>query len=135
MAEGDRMWRSLALSIVFLALACEPKLPTPEENRMTAANWLTNRYSQSRLSSWNLHAGAIGNGCSVLLIQTSIDLDDTLVESLHYGAGSYDIYPGGVNGYCRARDFAGVAYRDRSARIWAYGAVAKEEVDALVRCD
>jgi hypothetical protein len=118
-----------------LAVACDPKLPTPEQDRITAARWLTHRYSQSRLSSWNMRVAAIGNRCSVLLIQTSIDMDETLVESLHYGAGAYDIYPGGVNGYCRARDFRGVAYRDRSQNVWTYGTVDKAEVDSLAKCN
>jgi hypothetical protein len=57
-----------------------------------------------------------------------------MVEAMHYGAGAYDIYDGGVQQFLRERAFRGVAYKDGSGRVWTYGAVTQNEAEALVPC-
>ena len=58
-----------------------------------------------------------------------------MVEALHYGAGAYGVYDGGVQRFSRDRAFRGVAYKDSSGRIWTYGNVSVAEVAAMKRCD
>ena len=57
-----------------------------------------------------------------------------MIEAMHYGAGAYDIYDGGVQHFYRVQTFRGVAYKDGSARVWTYGAVSAAEADGIRAC-
>ena len=130
------MTRFRSFLCIALVLACEwnPK-PSPSQLRVAAARRITQRYAYSRLGSWNVHASAAGRDCEVLLVDTSVVLEDWMVEALHYGGGVYDVDGGGVEHVCRARAFRGVAYKDSVARIWTYGDVTPDEARRLRRCD
>jgi hypothetical protein len=121
----------LLLIALFLVTACEQN---PNHVRVSAAGVFTDRYSESSLSKWKVRANAAGADCSVLLIETGVLLDDTLVESLHYGAGDSDLWAGGVQQFCRERAFSGVVYRDRAGRVWTYGEITPLEAGSLEAC-
>lgn len=134
------------LALVALA-ACSNDAARPEPPRATvasaspatdvrvmAAGLFTSRYASSSLSGWNVRAAAAGHDCSILLVQVSIVLDDSLVEAMHYGAGAYAVYEGGVQHFYRERTFRGVAYKDGSGKIWTYGGVAMTEAETIVPC-
>jgi hypothetical protein len=107
---------------------------TRQEARVTAAHLFTERYSKSRLSAWHVHASAAGADCAILLIDVPIVLEDSMIEAMHYGAGAYDVYDGGVHRFYRERTFRGVAYKDASGRVWTYGAVSPDEARSLAPC-
>ncbi len=130
----------LALLLLFAVVTCEsnriktPRKLTAADGRIAAAHAFTRRYAQSRFSGWNIRADAAGTDCDVLFVNTSIVLDESMVEALHYGAGTYDIDGGGVQHFSRQQSFRGVAYKDRSARVWTYGAVSPAEAEAMTAC-
>jgi len=131
----------LAVLVVLVGGSCEPaRFGSPSQpssihdNRVKAAAILTERYARSRLSAWNILAQAAGDDCSVLIVETPIVLEDSMVEALHYGAGAYDVYHGGVQRFSRDRTFRGVTYKDGSGRLWTYGAVTQSEAEALAPC-
>jgi hypothetical protein len=103
--------------------------PRPNAH-VAAANLLTQRYATSRFAAWRIRATARGNDCSVLVLQTSIILEDSMIEAMHYGAGSYDTYDGGMQQFTRDHRFRGVAYKDISGKIWTYGPVSRKEAEA-----
>jgi hypothetical protein len=107
---------------------------TSENVRVAAAKLLNTRYGLSRLAAWNVRVHAAGTDCRVLLVQTGVVLDDSMVEAMHYGIGSYVVYEGGVQRYYMERDFRGVVYRDASGRNSAFGSVPDSEVEALELC-
>lgn len=131
--------RALLLLSLFV-LACESNQPsslkvtTDRDNRMAAARSFTGIYEHSRLSKWTVRASVAGAGCDVLFVRTSIILEDSMIEAMHYGAGAYDVYPGGVQQFYRDRAFRGVAYKDSSERVWTYGAVTTAEGESLTPC-
>ena len=130
------MTRRRILILIALLLACESH-PTPSaaDRRVAAAREVTHRYARSRLGPWNLRASAAGRDCDVLLVDTSIIMEDSMVEALHYGGGAYDVDGGGVERVCRVRAFRGVAYKDAVARVWTYGEITPDEAQKLRRCD
>lgn len=107
---------------------------TGSDVRVASADQFTQRYAQSRLSGWNVRASAAGTDCAVLFVRANIILEDSMIEAMHYGAGAYDIYDGGVQHFYRQRAFRGVAYKDSSGRVWTYGAVDETEAEALTPC-
>jgi hypothetical protein len=128
------MKRTIALSLsIAIALACSESSPRRNE-RVAAAGGLTQRYARSALARWEVRGRAAGADCRVLLVVTAIVMDDSMVEALHYGAGAYDVYPGGLQQFSRDRAFRGVVYRDRSDRVWLYDDVTPAEAAALVPC-
>jgi hypothetical protein len=131
----------LAMFVMFFAGSCEPdRLVSPSQpslhngDRVKAADAFTARYARSRLSAWNIRASAAGDDCSILLVETPIIMEDSMVESMHYGAGAYDVNEGGVQQFSRDRTFRGVAYKDGSGRLWTYGALTQSEAEALKQC-
>ena len=131
----------LALWIVFTVGSCEPdRLVSPSppsihnDDRVKAASLFTERYARSRLSAWHIRGSAGGGDCAVLFVETPIVLEDSMVESMHYGAGAYDVYQGGVQQFTRDRAFRGVAYKDGSGRLWTYGALTQREAEGLTKC-
>lgn len=132
------MRRTVAVMLSFLAcvVGCDshPR-PITSVAQVAAATRFNEIYSRSRLAKWNLRAHAAGGDCRVLFIETSMILDDSLVEALHYGAGAYAVYDGGVQRFCRERAFRGTAYRDRSGRVWPFGEVSESEASVLTQCE
>ena len=122
------------MMVALLAAMCEsrPRLPN---NHVAAANVFTDRYAHSRFAGWKVRASARGRDCDVLLVETDMIMEDSMVEAMHYGAGAYGVVDGGVQRFYRDRSFRGVAYRDSSGRIWAYGNVTAQDAAALPRCD
>jgi hypothetical protein len=128
---------TLTLLIGVIVTTCRPapaQNATGSDVRIASAHQFTQRYSQSRLSGWNVRASAAGVDCAVLFVRANIILEDSMIEAMHYGAGAYDIYDGGVQHFYRERAFRGVAYQDSSGRVWTYGAVNATEAEALKPC-
>ena len=126
----------LLFAAAILLAACRPS-PKPSQNdvRVAAARFFTEKYAQSKLAAWNVRASAAGRDCSVLLIDTSVVMEESMVEALHYGGGDYSIVDdGGAERFCRQRAFRGVAYRDATGRVWAYD-LSADEARTLKRCD
>jgi hypothetical protein len=120
--------------LALLAATCESR-PRPSSNHVAAANVFTARYAHSRFAGWKVRASARGRDCDVLLVETDMVMEDSMVEAMHYGAGAYGVIDGGVQRFCRDRAFRGVAYKDSSGRIWAYGDVTAQDAATLPRCD
>ena len=121
------------LLILALLVACESH-PRHDDAHIAAANVITRRYSQSRLSRWNVRATAAGDACDVLFIRSSVIMTDSMVEAMHYGAEPYAVYRGGVQLFSRERAFRGVTYSDSSGRLWTYGALSTAEAARLNSC-
>jgi len=131
------MTRTIALTLfaLFAMVSCKSNRPSLRDHqRMSSASVLTDRYAHSRLSRWNLRGSAAGPDCGVLFIEASIIMEDSMVEALHYGAGAYDVYRGGVQQFSRERTFRAVAYRDRSGHVWTFGDITPTEAVALPPC-
>jgi hypothetical protein len=128
--------RRFVLAALLLALTdCESNRRAPrDDEHVTAARALTTRYSQSRLARWKVKGSAAGADCGVLLVETSVILEDAMVAALHYGAGTYEIHQGGIQQFSRERAFRGVAYRDSARRTWTFGDVSRTEAASLVPC-
>lgn len=121
---------------LFAVMACKSnsRPPAEQQRRISAASAFTKVYANSALAQWNVRGTAAGKDCGVLFVATSIIMEDALVDALHYGAGAYDIYPGGVKNFSREASFRGVAYRDATDKVWTYGAVTPEEAAQLAPC-
>ena len=122
----------LMFLLLFGATGCEshPRI----DSHVDAAGFFTQRYARSPLSAWNVRGAAAGADCDVLLVETSVVLNDGMVEALHYGAGAYGVVDGGVQRFCRDRAFRGVAYRDSAGHVWKYGDLSRSEAETLKRC-
>jgi len=118
--------------LLMLAAGCEshPQL----DARVAAASFFTKRYARSPLSAWNVRGRTAGADCDVLLVETSVVMSDSMVQSLHYGAGGYGVVEGGVQRFYRDRAFRGVAYRDAAGNVWHYGLVTRNEAKTLKPC-
>jgi hypothetical protein len=131
---------STLLLLLLAASACEfhrpdgLEVPTAEEAHVAAADALTERYAKSSLSRWNIRARAAGARCDVLFVETSVIMEDSMIETIHYGSGHFDAVPGGVQNFTLERKFRGVTYKDPSARIWTYGSVKAAEAEQLAPC-
>jgi hypothetical protein len=121
--------------LALLAAMCESHRPPNHETHIVAANAFTQRYAHSRFARWNVRASARGRDCDVLLVETDMLMEDSMVEAMHYGAGAYGVIDGGVQRFYRDRTFRAVAYKDSSGRIWSYGDVTASEAVTLKRCD
>lgn len=124
------MLRTL-LCIVLIA-GCTEKQPA--DHHVDDAKALTRRFAASRFARWNIRATANGRDCAALVIQTSMLLEDSMVEAMHYGAGAYDTYKGGLKQFTHDHDFRGVAYRDVSGHVWTYEDVSQSEAEGAAVC-
>lgn len=124
----------LALTLTLIACDNRLQLPAATVQRSNAAKVFTELYSKSRLAQWNVQAAPGGTQCDVLFIRTSILLDETRIEAMHYGAGAYDVVEGGVRHFYPERTFRGVVYKDSGGRTWNYGDVTTEEAETLTPC-
>jgi len=120
--------------LALMACKSDSRPAAEEQRRISEATVFTQVYSRSALAQWKVRATAAGKDCGVLYVATSIIMEDALVDALHYGAGAYDIYPGGVKSFSRERAFRGVAYRDATEKVWTYGAITPEEAAQLAPC-
>jgi len=89
----------------------------------------------SSLGQWDVSVHPAGADCDVLSIESGLILDETMVESMHYGTSSWRIHGGSVYRFMREQGYRGVAYRDRTGKTWTYGAVTADEVKSLPRCE
>lgn len=121
------------MTFVLLAAMCEPR-PHTTGKHVADASFLTDRYAHSRFAGWKVRSSARGRDCDVLFVETDMVMEDSMVEAMHYGAGAYGVVDGGVQRFCRDRSFRGVAYKDSSGRIWAYGNVTAQDAATLPRC-
>jgi hypothetical protein len=127
------IFRSIGLAMCLIA--CAPRQqPSPRQDRIDAALLFTRRYAASRLAKWNIRGAAAGADCSVLLVDTSMVLDDSLTEAIHYGTGAYAVVDGGVRRFTRERAFRGVVYRDRTGSVRTYGNLVQGEAEDLQPC-
>jgi len=120
-----------ALCMLLTAARCDT---ASANTHVVAATELTRMYATSRLVNWHIRATAAGTNCDVLVVQAAIIVDESQIEALHYGAGTYDSYKGGVLQFTRDHAFRGVAYKDVSGRVWAYPPLSAHEAEALVPC-
>ena len=114
--------------LLLVILACDAR------PRVDAASMFTRRYAHSVLSVWDVRAAAAGARCDVLLIRTSVVMNDAMIEALHYGGGDYGVIEGGVQRFYRDKAFRGVAYRDAAGHVWTYGNVTRMEAERLTPC-
>lgn len=122
----------LSILLFIAAMACNAN---PQASaRVDAAGVFTKRYAHSALSVWKVRGAAAGSDCDILLIKTSVVMDDAMVEALHYGGGAYGVVDGGVQRFYRDRAFRGVAYRDAAGHVWRYGDVTRNEAETLKPC-
>jgi hypothetical protein len=139
------MRRLFGTALLCLTLAaCEtetpaappPPLPLTKSSApyREAARRLTQRYINSPMASWDMRASAAGAGCNVLLIETGMVMETSLVDAIHYGVAAYSFLPGGVKQFGRTNSFRAVAYKDASHYVWKYGDITDAEAQALTPC-
>jgi len=127
--------RGIGLALLLGATVCKPQQPpSPREHRIAAAALFTRRCAASRLARWNIRGIAAGGDCGILIVDTSMVLDDSLTEAIHYGTGAYAVVDGGVRHFTQDRSFRGVAYRDRTGRVRPYGELTQAEAEELQPC-
>jgi hypothetical protein len=125
-----------ALALTILHCGDEPRSRTRDAatEHVSAARTMTRDCAASRLATWNVRASAAGSDCGILLIETPMILEDSIIEALHYGTDSYRLYAGGVSQFSRERTFRGVAYKDGSGQLWFYGSLSRTEAESLRPC-
>ncbi len=122
--------------MLLLVIECSACESHPKADAHTsAASALTDRYARSPLNAWDVRGSAAGSDCDVLLVETSVVMNDAMIEALHYGPGEYGVVAGGVQRFYRERAFRAVAYRDSAGHLWRYGEVSRNEAETLKRCD
>ena len=125
--------RSVGLAVCLIACAPAPQ-HSERDDRIEAASLLTGRFAASPLAEWNVRGAAAGADCGVLVVETSMVLEDSVVEAIHYGTGAYTVYDGGVRHFSRERAFRGVVYRDATGRVWTYGDLPRADRGKLEPC-
>ena len=129
------IFRSIGLVVFLTAAVCTPRQPlSAREHRMAAAALFTRSCAASRLAKWNIRGIAAGADCGVLVVDTSMVLDDSLTEAIHYGTGAYAVVDGGVRHFSQERAFRGVLYRDGTGHVRAYGNLTQGEGEDLRPC-
>ena len=129
------IFRSIGLAVFLAATVCTPRQPpSARKHRVAAAVLFTRHCAASRLARWNIRGVAAGADCGILIVDTSMVLDDSLTEAIHYGIGAYAVVDGGVRHFTHERSFRGVAYRDRTGHIRTYGELTQAEAEDLQPC-
>jgi len=128
----------VAVATILLAARCAPSKtdatrPSTSDvrARTAAAAQFTSTYANSRMKAWGLHAAPAGQDCRVLLVTSQIVMDISMAESLHYGQGRYDVYPGGVQRFCREHDFISAIYQDQTNTRFVVDGMPQNEADAI----
>jgi hypothetical protein len=104
------------------------------DRRITAATALTQQYAQSHFEKWHIRASAAGNDCGVLLVETSIVLDEAMVDAMHAGTGPYAVKGRGLQHFSRDSAFRAVVYRDPTGRVWPYGDLGADDARSVSPC-
>jgi hypothetical protein len=111
-----------------------PAPPTvPRGSHIANASLFTQRYEGSRLKPWHVRGRASGSDCAVLFVETSVVMEESTVEALHYGSGAYNVVDGGVQEFLHTHGFRGVVYKDATGRSWPFD-VSAEETTHLAPC-
>jgi hypothetical protein len=97
------------------------------------AEFLTARYSL-KLPQWNIRAHAAGPRCDVLVLRVDVIMEDSMIEAMHFGTGPYEEVTGSMQRFYHQQGFRGVAYQDKSKKIWTYGNVTEREATGLPPC-
>ena len=127
------LFRNVALVAGLIACAPAPQ-HSARHDRIEAASLLAARFAASPLAKWNVRGTAAGADCGVLVVETPMVLEDSLVEAIHYGTGAGAVYDGGVRHFSRERAFRGVVYRDATGRVWMYGDLSQADQEKLEPC-
>ena len=127
-----RMQRAFILlaTVVFLHCAAD----RPDNVWVAKAREFGSYAHMPQMASLSLAASAAGADCQILFIRARVPLRDATVEAIHYGAGDYTVYEGGVQQFARDRQFRAVAYTDLSNNLWTYGATTRVEAASLEIC-
>jgi hypothetical protein len=123
-----------AVALAIFGSACEAnRAPASDHNiRIASADLFTKKYAQSPLSGWRMRGRAVGSDCDILFVETSIILEDSMIDALQHGNGAYNVHPRGIERFANDHSFRGIAYKDASGRVWTFGRVASTE--ALMPC-
>jgi hypothetical protein len=105
------------VTLLLLIFACHHQTAT-EQSRVAAANVLTERFARSRIADWGVIATAAGQDCAVLVLHVDSMLWDDRVEAVWYGAGWYEVTPGGLQQFARENGFRQVVYDDTIGQSW-----------------
>lgn len=106
------------------------RVRSPED---LAAHAVTRRYAAApHFKRFNIHASAIdakapAGQTTLLVVVAGLRLDDSLVDKLHNGFGSFEVFEGGIMGYAKSHAFGSVMYTDCSRRAWAFPLSASTE--------
>lgn len=115
--------RSLLSLALALSLCASPAAKQEAKADPATAEVLTARYAASRFESWNVRAFAAGPRCDVLRVDVEMVLEDAIVDAMYFGEGAYDVYDGGVRQFAGERAFRGVAFVDKTGKVWMKGDV------------
>jgi hypothetical protein len=121
------MNRFPALGLLTMLAACN--FNPAAKVSIDAANRLAEQCSKEKLE-----ARAAGDDCLVVLLRADLPLDDTTVESIHYGTGDLTTYPGGVQQFLEDAKFRAAVYEDADGQLWTYGSITKDEARSLPAC-
>jgi hypothetical protein len=121
------MKRLPVLGVLIAILGCDlnPGTAIP----VAAAQTITRQYSKRKL-----RAHAAGDDCGILLVQARTALDNTTVESIHYGTGENHVYDGGIQQFAEDNRFRAVVYRDAAGDLWTYGSITLDEARTMSIC-
>ena len=120
--------RRLAITLAAL-LFCRCHEDPQTRRALEAAQRFSNQYANQ-----DLKASVAGSDCLVLLIRSHTRLNDTAVETIHYGIGSFTAYKGGAAQFADDEKFRAVVYRDGSGKLWTYGSTTIDEAQSLPSC-
>ena len=125
----------LLIGALCIVLNCNSKSAAARSDvHVIAATLLTQQYTAPPLDAWHIRATAAGRDCSVLVVQSQVILEDAMIEAMHYGAGPYGAFPGGVKQFTNDHAFRGVIYKDVAGRSWPYGTVTEREQEGVTPC-
>ena len=102
--------------------------------RREAAAQLTDLHKRSRLAEWNIRAHTAGPACNILLVEIGIVIDESFIEAMHYGHGSYGVVENGIQYFYLEHGFRGVVYQDKSTKRWSYGELSDAEAQKVAPC-
>jgi hypothetical protein len=125
---------ALALLVMTVTSCAPARRSAAEDIRISAARLLTMQYERSELAKWQVRAAAAGPDCGVLLVHIPFGVEDAMIRAMHYGAGAYNVYDGGVERFYPQYTFASVVYTDASTRMWVYGDIQERDALKLETC-
>jgi len=99
--------------------------PSGRTLRIATAKDLTRLYAASELRDWKLKASAAGPDCGVLIVETPVAMERTMIDAMHHAVGSYRISDTSIDELAHERGFRGVLYKEGSGRLWPHGNVGE----------